>query len=243
VSQYKERPPQMLFEALFAVYNIESKGPDGSLEDFKKTISVSGENAGEKKQLFMAWVMNLTVLKLYTSTEVFLLQAIWLRFYPHLKNPTFNKKAADALHKEIITHLISRGLSTDSTNNRYLLIYLKDQSPEISSFLGQPMRIDLTTTWGIYFELFSILRNIIAHQGTIVSLDAKNDIQSKAKDVFQRHFLLVNDENRNLHLVPVVEQFDNFLVFVNDFSVNMVKFLFSEEDFRFLDIEAEEESG
>lgn len=241
VSQYNERPSQMLFEAIFAVYNMESEGPNGSLEDFKKTISVSGEDADKKRQLFMAWVTNLTVLKLYTSSETFLLQAIWLRFYPHLKNPTFNKKAADALHREIMSHLFSCGLSKDSTNNRYLMVYLKDRSAEISSFLDQPMRVDLITNWGNFFELFSILRNTIAHQGTIVSLDSKNDIQGKAKDVFLRHFSLVSDHSKSLHLFPVVEQFGNFVGFVNDFSLNVVKFLFGEQDLRFLDIEAEHE--
>lgn len=235
IEKYKSQPDANFFGAIFAAYNIDEFGADGDLQDFKGDITVGTADLEKKKQMFLSWVRNLTTLKLYNALEVFFLQAIWLKYYLHLQNPTFNKKSSDALLREIRNHLTTNSLSTDSKNNKYLIEFLKSKSPQFANFFNQKMRIDLNTSWCEFFELLSILRNIIAHQGTIVSSDSKNEIFSKAKDVFQRHFKLVPDNDNNLNLEPIGEQYSNFILLINDLALNSVKFIFEQPDFSFME--------
>lgn len=235
VNSFKGEPSTQFCATIFTAYNIEAAGPEGFLTDFKGHVAVTTKDLESKKQFFLSWVCNLTTLKLYNAVEVFFLHAIWLRYYGHLKNPITNKKNSDTLLKAITTYLDDKGLAIDRKNNRYLIEFLKNRSSNLSSFFGQKMRVDLETTWSGFFELFSILRNIIAHQGTIVSVDLKNEIFSKAKDLFNRYFKLVTDIDGNLHLTPIIEQYGNFILLINYLALNTVKFVFDEKDFKFLE--------
>ncbi|WP_448103509.1 hypothetical protein [Pedobacter panaciterrae] len=235
IEKYKSQPQADLFNAIFTAYNIDETSADGNLEDFKGYISVTSTDLESKKMIFLSWVRNLTTLKLYNALEVFIFQAIWLKYYPHLKNPALNKKSIDALTREIRKYLVDNGLSTDSKNNRYIIEFLTSKSPQFSNFFEQKMRTDLDTSWYSFFDLLSILRNIIAHQGTIVSLDSKNEILSKAKDVFQRHFKLTQDLNKTLNLEPIGDRYGNFILFINDLALNSIKFIFEERNFGFLE--------
>lgn len=226
--------PDEIYSAIFAAYDIDSASGNGYLKTHKESISLKTVDLEGHKNLFFKWIMHLSILKSYNAMETFLLQAIWLQYYPNLKNPTGSKKDYDKLQIEIKAYLTSEQLLTDSKNNRHIIEFLKTKSAEFLSFSQMTIRIDLTTTWVNYFELLSILRNIIAHQGTLVSLDTQNEIKSRAKDIFERHFIIATDGKGDKHLQPIEKDFNDFISIINDFAVNTTKFISNQTDLRFL---------
>lgn len=234
IDEYKNKSsrPDEVFSAIFPAYNINPITNDGLLKTHKKVYSIKTLDLDKHSKIFFAWVMNLSILKTYNALEIFLLQAIHFKYFPAHKNPINNKKAVEQINREIKSYLTTQNINVDSKNNRDIIQFLKKQSTDISSFLQLPIRIDLTTNWENFFELISILRNVIAHQGTIVSADTHNEIKSKGKDIFQRHFTLHQDENNYMNLLPIDEQFLNFIFLFNDFAVNCVKLMFNETDLK-----------
>jgi len=232
IEQYKSKSsqPDEVFSAIFPVYNINPITNSGTLKTHTKVHSIKISNLDEHSQDFFAWVTNLSILKTYNAMEVFLLQAIHLKYFPDQKNPIESKKAVEQINKEIKSYLVTQNINADTKNNRHIIQFLSQHSTDINSFLKLPISSDLTTNWGNFFELVSILRNIIAHQGTIVSLDTHNEIKSKAKDIFQRHFALPKDGNDYMNLYPIADQFLNFTSLYNDFAVNIVKFMYEESE-------------
>jgi len=232
IDEYKNKSsrPDEVFSAIFPAYNINPRTNSGLLKTHKKAFSIKTLDLDIHSQDFFAWVTNLSILKTYNALEVFLLQAIHLRHFPNLKNPIDSKKAVEQINREIKAYLTTQNVNSDTKNNRHIIQFLKHQSTDISSFLKLPIRIDLTTNWENFFELISILRNIIAHQGTIVSTDTHNEIKSKARDIFQRHFVLPKDDNDYMNLHPIADQFLNFTSLYNDFAVNTVKLMYNEND-------------
>lgn len=234
--QNQDSKPEEIYSAIFSVYDIDSNSNKGYLKCHKEVLSIKTVNLEDHRKMFFSWILNLSILKGYTALETFLLQAIWLKYFPALSNPTSKKQNADKIQKEIKNYLTSSDLNYDTKNNRHLIEFLRNKSQEFSVFIQKSIRVDLNTTWEDYFELISILRNIIAHQGTIVSNDTHNKIKTKAKDIFERHFSIVMDLSNDKHLTPKEEDFNNFMSLMNDFSVNTVKFIWNEKDFKFLNL-------
>lgn len=201
IKEYKSKNLQSyeIFSAIFPAFNIDPITNTGRLKTHTKVYSIKTPDLDKHNKDFFVWVSNLSILKTYNALEIFLLQAIHLKYFPTHKNPIDSKKAVEQIHKEIKSHITTLNIKTDTKNNRHIIEFLKNQSPDINSFLKLPIRSDLTTNWENFFELISILRNIIAHQGTIVSADTYNEIKSRGKDIFQRHFNLSKDENGYSH--------------------------------------------
>lgn len=232
IDEYKNKSsrPDEVFSAIFPAYDIDPSTNAGRLKTHKKVLSIKTLDLDKHSQDFFAWVTNLSILKTYNALEVFLLQAIHLKYFPNHKNPIEGKKAVEQINREIKVYLTTQNINSDTKNNRHIIQFLKQQATDITSFLKLPIRIDLTTNWENFFELISILRNVIAHQGTIVSADTHNEIKSKAKDIFQRHFALSKDDNDYMNLHPLADQFLNFTSLYNDFAVNTVKLMYNEND-------------
>jgi len=226
-----------IYKAGFAVYDWDIPMATGYLKMNPLTRSIRKIDLNRQRLNFFAWIRNLAVLKSYNALEVFLISTIWITYFPTEKDPTSSKKAADNIQNKIKDQLSMLGLTTDSKNNRHLMEFLKHKVTGYSQYLESPLNIDLTTTWGNYFEMISVLRNIIAHQGTIVNNDTLNEIKSKAKDIFQRHFEVVKDEFKDNHLQPKEIEFSDFISIVNTFALNSVKFTSSKSDFGFLNMQ------
>jgi len=226
----KEFQPEELYSAIFVAYNIEPTTSNGWLKASTKALSIKSKDLEIHSKDFFSWVMNLSILKAYNSLEVFFIQSIHLAYFSTQKSPLNDKKATEKIHQEIKAYLTTSGINADTKNNRHIIQFLKQKSANIKSFLNQPQRIDLTTTWENFFELISILRNVIAHQGTVVSDDTLNEIKSKAKDVFQRHFALSPNPLNFKNLRPIDDQFLNLIFLMNDFAVNTVKLMFDKND-------------
>lgn len=230
----QELIPEEIFSSIFTVYDFDIELNESYIKSFKNSYSIKTSDLDSYSDIFFIWIMNLSILKSYNAVETLFRHAIWLRYYPLLENPSLSKKNSDRLEKEIKVYLEAKMLNADTKNNRHLIEFLKSKSADFELFCRLNIRVDLKTNWSNFFELNSILRNIIAHQGTHITLDALNQIKSIAKDVFERHFLILADENLDKQLIPIKDIFTNFLDFTNEFALNTTKFIFEQKDLHFL---------
>jgi len=236
ISTYQQRTdmPDELYVASYAVYDWDISAAVGYLKMSPRTRALNKADLNQERSDFFTWIRNMAVLKAYNALEVFLINAVWITYFPEEKDPTSSKRASDNIQNKIKEQLIFSGLQTDNKNNRHLIEFLKLVIPDYSEFLVAPINIDLTTNWGDFFEMFSVLRNIIAHQGSLINIDVLNEIKSKAKDIFQRHFDVFKDEFNEFYLKPKEIEFSNFISSVNTFTLNTVKFASGQVDFNFL---------
>lgn len=232
----QEYQPEHIYSSVFHAYNILPETGDGWGRMYKDADHFVTLDLHKNSDSFMCSIANQSLLGIYNAMEVFFFQAIKIRYFPNLKNPTGSRQATNSIIKAIENDLKSVDQKIDSRNNKHILSFLRKQSNEVDWFLNQKVRIDLSTDWNSFFELTSILRNLVGHHGTIVSIDTKNEIYSKAKDVFSRHFDLISDQNGYLNLLPKIDQFSNFISFYNDFTMNTVKFIFGYNDFEAFDM-------
>ena len=124
--------------------------------------------------------------------------------------------------------------STDTKNNRHLIEFLRSKSNSFNAFADNKMNVDLMTTWANFFELLSILRNVVAHQGTVITNDTLNEIKSKSRDIFERYFEVTWDTTGDKHISPKENGIVSLIGVMNDFVVNTVKFINGEKDFKFI---------
>ncbi|PWK75294.1 hypothetical protein LX99_03787 [Mucilaginibacter oryzae] len=234
--QYTNGIPNDIYDAIFGVYDWDVSSGTGYLKSNILGRTILKSDLKRERQDFFSWVRNLAVLKSYNALELFLHQAIWIAYFPSEKNPIISKKAADNLQNKIKEFLVLAGLPTDTKNNRHIMVLLRCKALGYSIFLDSPMNVDLITTWANFFEMFSVLRNVIAHQGTVINNDTLNEIQSKSKDIFKRHFDVVSDQFKEKNLKPKEADFDNFINIVNTFALNSVKIALGECDFKFLNM-------
>lgn len=237
IKDYKIKNPNQLqlYSAGFSVYDCSATSDYGSLKSHKKGRSISVNNLEENSEDFFSWISSLVILKTYNATEIFIFKAIQIRYYPSL-NFTGSRKSISELNNEICSYLKAESIIMNKKNNRHIFQFLTAKSTTTSSFLNHPIRTDLTTNWSSFFELVSILRNVIAHHGTIITKDVLNQINTIGKDVFERYFTLTKEENNDMNLRPNIEQFSGFLSHFNELSLNIVKFIFEEEDFKFFEM-------
>jgi hypothetical protein len=236
IKDYPENPAfrnQDVFQSIFCVNNLPSKPYENSVKVYNGSFSVKTNELIEYKNDFFQWIRNISILKAYNSCELLILRSIQLKYFPSLEDPLKNRKSAKKVEKEI-KNFISE---FDSVNNRHLIKFIQIKSSEFKSFSNDPVRMDRNTTWKSFFESFSIIRNTIAHNNSILSEDSLNQLRQTSRDIFEYHFDLKKDDNNFNHLLPKGgDYFSNFLDLINDFSINTSKFIFEESDLRFLDM-------
>src|SRR5690606_20314871 len=132
IDDYKNRSsrPAEVFSAIFPVYNINPSTNSGSLKTHKKVLSIKTLDLDKHSQDFFAWVTNLSILKTYNALEVFLLQAIHLKYFPNHNNPIEGKKAVEQINREIKAYLTNENINSDTKNNRHIIQFLKRQSTD-----------------------------------------------------------------------------------------------------------------
>jgi hypothetical protein len=223
-----------IFSSLFGAYDIDISSNSEFLKIYEKSKTISSDDLGEYRVNFFSWVINSGLVKVYIAIELALIQTIWDKDFSNLPNPAVRKKNADAIQRKIREKLCENSKSGETKNNRHIIEYLSLNSSEYQSFLSKPIRIDLTTTWANFFELVSILRNIVSHVNSKIDTDILNEIRSKATDIFERHFTIVLDPQGELHLMAVQDQIGDFLNLINDFTLNTIKIARNETSFDFL---------
>lgn len=232
--QQTESYPREIYSSLFGAYDIDLSSNSGFSKIYNESKSINTTELQEIREKFFAWVINCSIVRTYIAVETAFIQTIWATHFPTLDNPLDSKKNLEKLSKAIKSSLKESGRKNETKNNRHIIEFFKSKSIDYKKFLLQPIRIDLNTDWTQFFELLSILRNIVSHIGSKVSNDLINEIKESAKDIFERHFNLVEDKYGFKHINANQEQFGNFLNLVNDFTLNSLKIIRNEKDFDFL---------
>jgi hypothetical protein len=231
-----EPESRRFFEAGFSVYDIPPDGPNGWLwVDKDRTFTIESEDLEKHRKEFFRVILNLSLLKAYNAMEIFLFQCILLAYFPQLefkKVKSATKAGDEAVKKFFREHLEIGKLETK--NNRHLIAFLKYKDRSFADFAAQPVRINFKADWEAFFEMMSILRNLVGHQDTLLTNDSLNEIKATAKDIFEMFFEYSKDEFGFYILHPKEDSFGGVLSFINDFSVNAAKFIFQEKDLSFL---------
>lgn len=237
ITEYKVKNPEnrWINQSGFSLFNIKIDGSKTWLHLSPQTSSIEIKDLDIHSDNFFIWVMNLSLIRIYNSVELLLLQSIQNKYFPNLKPITNNRKEINKTTAEIKNFLKLNNQPVDTTNNRYLIEFLKLKSQDFSKFLQKKVNKDWKNTWSEFFELFSILRNIVTHQAMIISHDNRNSLNSVAKDIFNHYFVQPIDTKDAEILKPKDEQyFLNFVRQVNDFAANTIKFIADENDFVFI---------
>jgi len=222
--------------AIFCAYDHQFDKIGGLLKCHEKVYKTKESELEKRRIDFFNWIMNLSILKAYNALEILILQAIQIVYFPNLTDPVAGKKQSDNLQKHIKDYLKNNSVKIDTKNNDHLIQFLRLNSTKLRSFFQLPMNVDLSTRWIDFFYLISILRNVVAHCGMIIQKDLHNEIKSKAKDIFERHFELILDLNGLPMLCPKDSIFGDFLNYINSLSVSIYKFVFDENDLSFIEL-------
>jgi hypothetical protein len=236
IKQYKLKHSgnDWIFDAVFSMYNIPINRP-GRLNISSKTVTKKIADLDFHSNSFFLWVKNISIIRAYNAVEILLLQSIHTIYYPLLGSQINNRKEMQALNKKIKDELASNYIKPDTTNNRHLIEFIKIKSIDANVFLNQAINTDKTSNWLTFFEFMSILRNVIAHHGMIITPNVKNHLSSIAKDLFELYFEQSPDFKSEL-LKPREEMthFLGLLDLLNDFAGNTLKFISKESDLKFL---------
>jgi hypothetical protein len=223
-----------LIKSLFGAYDIDIKSNSGLLKIYEKVKSISCDDLNNRRVNLLTKVINNDLVRIYIAVEEALIQTIWDKDFPNFPNPDKNKKNIVKIQTKIRETLRHNSESDETKNNRHLIKYLSLNSPEYQAFLSRPIRTDLSTNWANFYELISILRNIISHTGSKVNNDTLNEIRSKANDIFERHFTIFKDSNGGNQIIAYEERIPNLLNIINDFTLNTIKIARGESSFEFL---------
>lgn len=238
IDKYKTENPvnRWISQSGFAVYNIPSDGKNIWLHSSNETLTIEIDDLMNHSNNFFNWVMNLSLIRMYNAVELLLLRAIQLKHFPTLSDPITGKKETNKVIAEIKNYLKNNDQDTDTKNNRHIILFLKLNSIEITSlFSNRVNSVNWKTSWESFYELFSILRNIITHHGMIISQSVRNEINSIAGDIFNHYFEQSIHKRSDEILKTKDEQyFLNFINHINDFAANSVKFITGENDLKFI---------
>lgn len=227
---------EKLFGAILGTYDYSFQNFSGLLKVHPQSVTIEKSNLHIRQKDFMNWIMNLSFVKIYNSLEILLYHAIQINQFPHLKNSLGDKKVIANIKKEISQHLKANSIIYDTKNNRHLVEYIKALSPNYNNFLNAPVRDRSKTTWSNFFELLSIIRHIVVHDGMTVNKDVENNIKALGTDIFAFHFGLVKDEFEYNNLYTYKEHYASLISTINGFALNTIKFLFDEDDFSFINM-------
>jgi hypothetical protein len=121
-------------EAIFSLYNLHPDGQDSWLHISEQSSTIEIKDLETHSENFFAWVMNLTIIRIYNAVELLLVQAIREKYFPNLNPIGNNKKNVNKVIAEIKKYLLAAGKSIDTTNNRYLIEFLKANQQSLKSF-------------------------------------------------------------------------------------------------------------
>jgi len=234
VKNYQEIEPENreLYSSIFSVYNISSCSGVAALS--LKSKGVESGNLDDELNIFFASLQNLYVVKAYNAAEILILEAIKIKYFPDENSTLAGKKNVTNIQGKIKDFLRAEKKKVNTKNNRHLIDFINVNSSETSDFLRCQVRNDLSTTFDEFFELISILRNIITHQGGIVNIDNIIQIKSTGEDVFERIFRFEEAGDDLKRIVTLENNFGQLLDLLSDFVLNVVKFLFDKGNLKFL---------
>lgn len=233
-----ENEERAVYTSTFTVYNRAASDSQGVISTYEKPKEINISDLKSQKDEFFDWIKMLFTVRAYNSLEHVLLRSIQEKYFPSLNDPLSGKKHLNKLLVEIDEWLNSNGLSTDKKNNRHLIVFILSNCSDCATFYNQFVRSDLSTTWTNFFELISIIRNVVAHQALLINQDIINQFKSIGNPVFKRYFFI--DEVDGLKLLKSKRgtgDFSNLINVINDFALNTVKFIYGKQNLDFIGFE------
>lgn len=221
-------------QAGFSIYNYSfQQGMWLHTSEHTKEIYIS--DLKEHSTEMFTWIMNLSLVRIYNAAELLLLRTIQNQYFNNLEDPIKGRKETNKVKAAVKQTLKFAGQIVDTTNERYLIEFMNVNSTAIATFLKAPVNhINWKVTWKNYFELFAILRNVIAHKSMMLTANLKNEIKSISGDIFNHYFSTANKTDAELLKPYNSDYFLNFLHHMNDFAGNTLKFLAGESDLEFI---------
>ncbi len=182
--------------------------------------------------------MNLSIPRVYNAIEILLLSAVMDEYFNKELDLKKFKTQQGEMNRAIRDYFDNNSLGRyESKNNRHILKYLGHKSAEINNFLNQNVRVDLNVNWQQFFEFISILRNVVTHNGMMMSKDVINQINSNAESLYGKYFSDSILKEDLVLLSPIQDLFLNVLNMTNEFALNMVKFIKNKPNLGFASFE------
>jgi hypothetical protein len=218
------------------MYNIpDRRGKGGYLWSSPIGKRIEIDDLKDHQQAFFNWIMNMALARIYNSVELLLLSGIQISYFPNLESPHKGKKHGSAILKAVKDELKENNVSCDLKNNRQLIAFLKFKSSSCASFLEREMNVDMSTTWGSFFEMVSTLRNIIVHEEMAISKDIDNHLNSVGGKAYRFFYQTPQFEHGIEYIIPFdTDRFLFIISRINDFAANVVKFAADQPDFTFI---------
>ena len=240
IDNYKADNPgnSTIYESGFSIYNIPSDVSKTWLNSSNHIFSINPNNLKEQSDNFFNWIMNLSIVRIYNSAELLLLQSIQHKFFPACSDPSTSKQEMDMVVGEIKRDLGSNGFKVKKRNNEYLVTFLQHKVVGFNDFLNKKINEDWNTTWMNYFTLFSILRSIVVHHGMMISTNAKNQLFSSGGDAFKYYFDIANSKSTEILKAKDLHSFLSFAGQMNDFVGNTVRLLAEQTTLNFIGLSA-----
>jgi len=111
---------EIVFEAIFHVYNIDQNTGSGLLKTMNKIEEKKTIDLGSQCNDFFAWLMLLSILRTYNAVEILLLQSIQITYYPSKKDPTISKNAWDIVNREIKSEINKNAIRRNYSGTLFL---------------------------------------------------------------------------------------------------------------------------
>lgn len=219
-----------------------------------RTRDINSENIDQISADFNNTLTTLILLKIYNSLEIFLLQAIWIKYYhEEYENPITSRDAS----KKIINKIKDECNCRETTNNKFLIEYIKLKNSCFEKFLklkaGNAFTKDKETMED-FFIFFSTIRNAVAHNNSRINNDTINSFQGGFFNYFFNksnstsditYYNTTNNEEKVIDIKNNLIQFNfkdnlilkDFEIVTFDFITNTVKIIFEEDNLDFLNTE------
>ncbi len=244
IKQYPKTFPQqidrVIRHGLFTTIDIDFVN--------KKAIGVNQPNPEKRnsnsleqyKFAFFEWVLSYATLRIYNSLEILLLKSIQLRFFKIFYGEDESRKNTETARK-IKQFLNQKNIKNVTKNNRHIIAFLKEKSPSFKQLIKLKVREDLKVNWEEFFEMTSILRNVIVHGNADLTNNTVNELKKNGGTLLNQYFdiSMGNYGLKKLSPVQAPERgnYNNFLKMFDDFAVNSMKAIFEKGDLTFLGFE------
>jgi len=213
---------------------LGSSTSNGVLKTYsRKKITLSTDNICTKKEEFVNWVFNSSILRAYNSLEILVLSTIAQEYFGFECSMEHSKSHVQVINKEIDKFLNDKSLKINRKNNKYIIKFLEEKSPSLNTFLNTQIRVDSKVIWKEYFDLLATLRHVIAHNDMLVDENTLNHIKSNAKEMFRKYFIMEKNSFGLYLLRMIPEFFPEILKRSCEFGINLAKHIKNQPNLNF----------
>jgi hypothetical protein len=226
---------KILHEAGFSLFNQNDTNISAWLHTHTDTFKITTKTLEDSRIKFFQFAINSGIVRAYNILEIFLLRIIRLRHYGNFADPRSNKKSLNKLKRQIRDDLLKNQLNDDTSNNFYLINFLKWKSSKFENFLQRKMNLDNDMTYENFFQTISLLRHIIVHQEMMITNDVLNHLKQIGSEILDRYFVDLDRKKSHIELKPMpMTTSINLFLLIDEFSGNCLKFYLDKNNFEFI---------